>query len=312
MTSDGDDSPTSDEELFRRAVENLDDEQLEQAPFDAPEREHEQVADQLREADVEPVDDDGRQASRSDESDEGDTGGGASERDLFEQAVEGLSAEEIERRKYDDADEAGDEAGGSSGGSPGSAAGSGASRGGSQRDGGRRESTPDREQFEAAMPDVEPIDKSQKHRAPSAPDPEAFFDDGDATRTAADFPTPTLPKQGEGLNDIPSLDEAQKAMLERFERAERRGAIRELNLRGDTAREATDRLREFVESCRREGVEFARIVPGRGRSSDPEPVLKPTVLEWLETSGAGVTRGYAPERIFGGDYGSLVVEFLDD
>jgi len=284
MSSDGDDSQTSEEELFRQAVENLDDEEIEQAPVDGPESDgDERLADELKDVEVD------------DES--GGSGGGSSQtsdRELFERAVEGMSSEEIEERKYEGRDR--EPEGG---------------RSSRSADGASDESSsPDRRQFAAAMPDVDPIEKSQKFRAPSAPDPDEYLDE-DSDRTAEDFVTPTLPKSGDGLNDIPSLDDEQKEMLERMEAVEKRGGIPELNLRGDRKREATDRLSDFISQCRRQDCRFARIIPGRGQQSDPEPVLKPTVLEWLETVGADRIRGYAPERLFGGDYGSLIVEFLN-
>lgn len=284
MSSDGDDSQTSEEELFRQAVENLDDEEIEQAPVDGPEQGDERIAAELEDVEV-------------DDESAGGAGGGsgqASDRELFEQAVEGMSSEEIEERKFEGHDrepESGRDNRDTGGGS------------GPQNSSDRRE-------FEAAMPDVDPIEKSQKFRAPSAPDPDEYLDE-DSDRTAEDFITPTLPKSGEGLHDIPSLDDDQKEMLERMKAAEKRGGIPELNLRGDIAREAENRLGDFITQCRQQGHDFARIIPGRGQQSDPEPVLKPTVLEWLETVGADRIRGYAPERLFGGDYGSLIVEFLD-
>jgi DNA-nicking Smr family endonuclease len=284
MSSDGDESQTSEEELFRQAVENLDDEEIEQAPVDGPEEGDERLAEELEDVEVD------------DESARG-TGGGstqASDREIFEQAVEGMSSDEIEERKFEGHDR-----------EPETGRGSRETGGGS---GG--ENSPDRQQFEAAMPDVDPIEKSQKFRAPSAPDPDEYLDE-DADRTAEDFITPTLSKSGEGLNDIPSLDDEQKEMLERMKAAEKRVGIPELNLRGDIAREAESRLGDFFTQCRQQGHDFARIIPGRGQQSDPEPVLKPTVLEWLETVGADEIRGYAPERLFGGDYGSLIVEFRD-
>ncbi len=285
MSSDGDDSQTSDEELFRQAVENLDDEEIEQAPVDGPEQDgDERLADELEDVDVD------------DESARG-TGGGSrqtSDREIFEQAVEGMSSDEIEERKYEGHDREPQ-----------------TGRGGRETGGSSDQQTdPDRQQFEAAMPDVDPIEKSQKFRAPSAPDPDEYLDE-DSDRTAEDFVTPTLPKSGDGLNDIPSLDDDQKQMLERMKAVEERGGIPELNLRGDLKREATDRLGDFISQCRHQDHQFARIIPGRGQQSDPEPVLKPTVLEWLETVGADDIRGYAPERLFGGDYGSLIVEFRD-
>jgi DNA-nicking Smr family endonuclease len=286
MSSDGDESQTSEEELFRQAIENLDDEEIEQAPVDGPEEGDERLAEELEGVEVD------------DESARG-TGGGSgevSDREMFERAMEGMSDEDIEQQKFEGHDREPETGRGSRDTGGGSSAGQNPSS--------------DRQQFEAAMPDVDPIEKSQKFRAPSAPDPDEYLDE-DSDRTAEDFITPTLPKSGDGLNDIPSLDDEQKEMLERMKAAEKRVGIPELNLRGDIAREAENRLGDFFTQCRQQGHDFARIIPGRGQQSDPEPVLKPTVLQWLETIGADKIRGYAPERLFGGDYGSLIVEFLD-
>ena len=323
----------SEEELFREAVAGLDDEEIRRAKYDEPESEesepeesdeeseppttsHTEASDDPRMAeafgDLE-IDADELPEERESDPREADQRPDfpreTSEREEFEQAIEGLSRAEMRRQKYDlptakktPAEESDDSSGDSS---PDPEQ--------KRREEKQREELKRRRQerkFEAAMRDVEPIEKDRhKYRAPQAPDPSTYFDASETQRTAADFVTPTLPKSGDGLNDIAPLGDAQKALLERAEAAEKRGELPELNLRGETSDEAADRLREFAERCRQQEVEFARIIPGRGANSDSDPVLKPLVLEWLETAAVDDIRGYAPERQFAGDYGSLIVEF---
>jgi DNA-nicking Smr family endonuclease len=169
--------------------------------------------------------------------------------------------------------------------------------------------------FEDAMRDVDPIERSN-YRSRETPDPEAFLEGSkeprDEESSSPNFVTPTLDKQGEGLNRVSPLDASQRAMHDRFELWAESWPVPELNVRGATVDEALDRLDAFVDRCWREGDRFARIVPGRGLRSEGSPVLKPAVLTWLEEEGNRYLEGYIPERSIEGDYGSLIVEFVTD
>ena len=321
------------EELFRQAVEGLSEEEIREAKYggapaddertrqesseDAERSESEpgtsrgdevsddRLAEQLGQLDVEV-----REEPQREESDAPQPApdAGPSPRETFEEAIEGMSATEMRRQKYDlpNRDRSGEK--------PRKREENEAEQKERQRreEEARKEIVRRREnrKFEQAMRDVERSDKESKYRERSTPDPDEYFNGG-SVRTAEDFVTPTLPKSGEGLSDAPPLNDAQEALLARCDRAERKGGIPECNLRGEPVEEALDELREFVRSKRAAGHQFARIVHGRGLNSDGPPVLKPAVLEWLETHAASKIRGYAPERTMGGDYGSIVIEFLD-
>ncbi|MFB6351329.1 MAG: Smr/MutS family protein [Bradymonadaceae bacterium] len=327
---------TSDDDLFRQAVESLDDDQIREAKFEAPGdgeadesaspedspdgAPHEEstvdarMADQLTTIDVEAeelpeehdtsTDQDREEAPMPDED--------VSAREAFEEAIEGMSPAEMRRQKYDMPSAERDES------TPGARTEAGeedAEADGTSDEQAKREELKRRREerkFQDAMRDVEQIEGDQKFRARTAPDPSQYLDETESERTAADFATPTLSKSGQGLHHVSPLNDVQETMVERADAADERGKLRVLNLRGETADDATEMLREFIERCRRDGVQFARIVPGRGKQSDGEPVLKPLVLRWLETRAVDAIRGYAPERSIHGDYGSVIVEFRED
>jgi DNA-nicking Smr family endonuclease len=324
--------PKSDEELFKEALEGMSEEDVRRAKYDeadepttepeptgesestddgetarvhAEESGDGRMADQLSGLDVEV-----REAPEEPEPEEQKepepTRVEPSPEEQFERALDGLSRTEMRRQKYDlptakKKQKAADE----------EASDEGDKRSAQEEQQAREELKRRREQrkFQAAMRDVDRMETSKKYRQRSKPDPSAYLDEEDANRTADDFVTRRLPKSGEGLNDIAKLDDAQEAMLERFEQWKASNDIRELNLRGETADDAVVRLRGFIQQCVDHELAFARIIHGRGENSTGPPVVKPTVLEWLEDHGAPYIRGYVPERKFGGDYGSLVVEF---
>jgi len=272
-------------------------------------------ADRLDELEVEPNDRTGGEGEEGSEEESGEDSA-ASPQEQFEAALEGLSPGEMRAKKFgvSPEEEAGDgaDSGGTSDGAEGGSSGSCTDRRDSGGPTGRddRVGREQRRRFERAMQDVEPLEESSKYRRIEAPDPERFLEE-DSTRTAEDFVTPRLPKSGEGLTSIPKLVESQRQMLDRCERWTEKRDLPEVNLRGDSVREAIARLSNFVEEARGRAARFVRIVHGRGRQSDGPPAVKPAVLEWLESRAADLVRGYVPERQFGGDYGSTVVELLD-
>ena len=334
----------SDEELFREAVEGLSEEQIRRRGEDSgdepprgDDRESDSESESPRESVYDEESGDGRMADelsgidvevreqpaesgeengprRPDASRRSDQPKRKSPEQQFEEALEGMDATQMRRQKFD-LPGGGEREGDASEKSEASRSGGESGEGERSEEEARREIERRRQErkFESAMQDVEPIERSQKFRDRSAPDPEqAFEDEMRTSEPSVGLITPRLPKSGDGLNYVPPLDDVQESMMERFERAERRDGVPELNLRGQTVDEALDALRGFVPGCAKKGEEFARIVHGRGVNSDEDPVLKPAVLRWLEDHGVDEIRGYVPERMFGGDYGSVIVEFRRD
>jgi len=136
----------------------------------------------------------------------------------------------------------------------------------------------------------------QKQRRTSAEEPEKQFS------------TPSLPRDGEGLREV-QLESAQRKLLDAYNKHARKTRIPEINIRGDHREEAIERLDTFLPNCHQRGDRFVRIICGRGKNSEGDPILKPTVIEWIETTGKTMVKGYAPEVLPSGDYGSIIVEF---
>jgi len=323
--SDADDSESAPERQFEEALEDLSDEDLRARKFDRGTDESARrgtLADELEELEPEQYPEAAGEEAGStgvgETRSEGD-GGEPETPESLEAALEGMSPDEMRARKFggdpgepDRREGAGGPSGTSSAdGEPESK--TGASAGPNREAGDDANEEVDEEvrrEFERAMYDVDPIEEDSKYRQRDARDPDTYFDEEQA-RTPEDFPTPRLPKSGEALNDIPKLGDAQEAMLERCEQWEKNRDVPELNLRGEKVDEAQTRLGPFFEQARAQDTRFVRIVHGKGRRSDGPPAIKPAVLKWLERSAADWIRGYAPEREFGGDYGSTVVELLD-
>ena len=166
--------------------------------------------------------------------------------------------------------------------------------------------------FEAMIGSVEPIEDRDKYRKPQSPhhfpeeDPTNQEDPDD--RPARGLITPALPRDGEGLNDIPPLTLSQRSLFKRYQHYAISEKVPTLNLRGDTREEALRLLEIFVHQEHKEGTPYVEIIHGRGLQSEDLPVLKPAVLEWLEDIGLRYIRGYSPRRNTAGDYGSLIVE----
>ena len=160
--------------------------------------------------------------------------------------------------------------------------------------------------FEKMVGSVEPLHDRDKYRLPRRKQPPpASQDEPNAEDVLL---TPLLPRSGEGLNYVPRHDDSQRALMARYRKYEASRDVPELNLRGQTRARAREMIREFIPPQRRAGAPFVRIITGRGLRSESEPVLKPTILDWLHGPGLDHIRGYAPERTLTGDYGSLIVE----
>lgn len=160
--------------------------------------------------------------------------------------------------------------------------------------------------FQQMVGPVTPLEDRDKYhrsrRSPQTSQPDQSGDDSSLL-------TPSLPRSGDGLHYVPPLTASQRSLMDRHRRFASSNAVPDIHLRGDTRDEALARLREFVLlHWKRQNTRFVRLIHGRGLQSESEPILKPTVLRWLEDSGREYIRGYAPERGTSGDYGSLIVE----
>lgn len=293
----------SDEELFQQAMENMD-------PDDFPTADDQMGTDSSRPEASKAT---GRRSSAPEDSDDEPTV--RSDRELFEQAVDNIDAAEVYEAKFRGGS-------GAAGQLPDDDSGSSAHAGGHSASAGQSAAGDDPVDEEQARQDIEQLrQEAMFHRAVSDAKPlsdrdkyhfsrrrrAASSDEQDCDDDA--LLTPSLPTSGDGLNYVSPPGKAQKAMLQRFQRWNRsHDHLPELVVRGLTRDEALDQLRDFIERYHSEETRFVRIVPGRGLRSKTEPILKPTVLKWLEGPGRPMICGYVPERLQGGDYGSLIVE----
>ena len=161
----------------------------------------------------------------------------------------------------------------------------------------------DKRRFEQMLGSVKPLDDDGKYHRQQ---PRRRRPDPSNSTPSHRLYTPSLPKSGEGLHYVPPLDATQQRLRDRQRRDGQ--ALPDLHIRGDRRDEALQRLEAFIDEHRANGVRFIRIVHGRGLRSQSAPVLKPSVLRWLEGPGLTSIEGYIPERTQSGDYGSLIVE----
>lgn len=119
---------------------------------------------------------------------------------------------------------------------------------------------------------------------------------------------PPLPKSGEGLHRIEALHPDHRGLLNRARLWGRKNQMQSLNVRGDGVEDALRQIELFMHQQWKDGAQYVRIVHGRGlQSEEGIPVLKPSILHWLEGPGFRYVRGYAPELTQENDYGSLIV-----
>ncbi len=165
--------------------------------------------------------------------------------------------------------------------------------------------------FVGLMDDVSDDSKYYKQKPREAfitMEPRGFEDD-----VPEGLITPTLPREGPGLNLVEGLDDSQKGLLNRARLWARQNDMPTLNLRGDSFDDAMRQLELFVHQQWKEGAKYVRVVHGRGLgSAEGAAVLKPAVLGWLEEGGFRYLRGYAPELTPDRDYGSLIVSLNRD
>jgi len=131
-----------------------------------------------------------------------------------------------------------------------------------------------------------------------------------ATALAAETPlhTESLALDSDGLRSV-EVTHAHRELLKRADVHRKEKRIPELNLRGRTKDDALLRLEGFLDIARRRGDRYGRVIHGKGKGSQDDPVIKPAVLIWCEGPGAKFVAGYAPEVSEDGDYGSIMLEF---
>jgi DNA-nicking Smr family endonuclease len=81
-----------------------------------------------------------------------------------------------------------------------------------------------------------------------------------------------------------------------------------LNLRHDRRDEALRRLAVFVRDHQRDEVRYVRVITGKGRQSEGDPVLKPAVVAWASGTGRPWVARWAPETDCSGQWGSVVLQ----
>jgi len=161
------------------------------------------------------------------------------------------------------------------------------------------------ERFVGKLDEVQDQSKYYRHqpRASSLEKP-----DGYSSQSPEDLIAPPLPKDGAGLNYVEELHSAHKGILNRCKLWMRHNDLPSLNLRGDSVEDALRQLELFIHQAWKDKARYARVIHGRGlQSEDGIPVLKPSVLHWLEGPGFRYVRGYAPELNAARDYGSIIV-----
>ena len=320
----------SDEELFERAIAEMSPEEARRAKEPRSRRANRvsrqlsgaQSADELPERDELP--DKSESMPEQPESADASTPMGAAsskqltEEELFEQAVSDIGPEDIYRGKFEgrgaNLPEEPEDVPKKQPGAPGEKPAQNASDEPEVDEEQAREALGElrtMRQFEKAVGPVDrDIDREKYRDRASRRDPKRDVEQRLAYRSDSpdEMTTPPLPKSGDGLNNVGSLDSAHRDLLERFQKRARRDQVFEINVRGDTVDDALRQVELFVHQQWKEGSGFCRIVHGRGLRSKGAPVLKPAILRWLEGPGFRYVRGYAPETNNAGDYGSVVVE----
>jgi DNA-nicking Smr family endonuclease len=312
-----DQADLSDEELFERAISEMSPDDVRRAKNPKQQPAGLTDEDTLSERDTEQAEGASTRAS----ADEDASGSKAlNEQELFEQAVSNIGPEDIYRGKFegrgaelpDEPEDVPKKRPGVPGQQPQPQA--GPSNEPEVDEQQAREALGElrtMRQFEKAVGPVDrDIDRDKYRDRASRRNPKKDVEQRLAYRSDSpdEMTTPPLPKSGEGLNNVGSLDPAHKDLLERFQKRARRNDVFEINVRGDSVEDALRQVELFVHQQWKEGSGFCRIVHGRGLRSDGAPVLKPAILRWLEGPGFRYVRGYAPETNNAGDYGSVVVE----
>ncbi|GEM_PF-4534280 len=308
MSDDQEDDEQPDPDaMFRQAVEQMDGSELHKKFDDGPSEDAEdstEMEQSMEEAGVDRDDvtvDDADEASFEEALEAWEREENKSSEEKMREALDGLSAAEMQKQKY---------SGQTSDDEPANTLSSDELEQKKEKldDEARQELEfrQQKRQFEQAMHDVDRKESKKPLKDPSPPDPAEYLD-GSVEQTW-EFVTPRLPKSGDGLEWIPPLDETQKQLKMRHKQWAKRDGTPELNIRGETVSEAVSKLEEFVRSAWEDQFQFVRIVHGKGKRSEGAPVLKPAVLRWIENHGGKYVRGYIPKRDVKGNYGSLIIE----
>lgn len=116
------------------------------------------------------------------------------------------------------------------------------------------------------------------------------------------------PKVGQAAGWTDSVPSA--ADLERVAARARAQRLPELNLRYLELAEALAQLDDFVTMLVLAGVEFARIITGKGISSPAGPVIRPQAVEWCRASPS--VHRVIEELDHYGEVGTLLVQIRRD
>ena len=163
--------------------------------------------------------------------------------------------------------------------------------------------------FAHAVGPVDTLSRRTKYYEPKPRPHDSYTPPSPYSDTSPDgLIAPALPKSGEGLHRVEKLDPEHRGILNRCRLWSRQHDLPILNVRGDSLEDAVRQLELFIHQSWKDGARFVRVVHGRGVQSEGGiPVLKPTVLQWLEGPGFRYVRGYAPELTSQRDYGSIIV-----
>lgn len=114
-----------------------------------------------------------------------------------------------------------------------------------------------------------------------------------------------LPPTEEDLNE-PQLTGTERDLLRR---ARNQAYVPTLHIRMLRRQEALGEVARFVQAQWEDKRRFVRIITGKGKNSDGPVVLKPAVIEWIQTSpGNTYVAGWSPETDRSGAWGALILE----
>lgn len=101
-------------------------------------------------------------------------------------------------------------------------------------------------------------------------------------------------------------DSEQEAVRRRFERVCKGRSVPELDLHDATSKNVLEILEGFVLDQQIKGAKFVRVIHGKGKNSTGAAVLKPLVLQWMNTSR--LCCGNAPVIEADDDFGVTILE----
>ncbi len=104
--------------------------------------------------------------------------------------------------------------------------------------------------------------------------------------------------------DRPALQPEDRDLLQRASGR----PLHSCTLRHMTRGPAETTLDAFLRACRRRGLRYCRVIPGKGIESRATPVLKPLVLRVCRRPDQRDVLAWAPELDTHGEWGSLIIE----